>query len=127
MEKVKIVMEFDMKSAPVSLLWSYISTANGLQHWFADKVEIRQKDYVFYWNKMPQTAQVVGSRSGVYMRFHWEEEEPRTFFEMRITVNELTDGTMLSVTDFADAGDEEDTRDLWSSQVDSLRRVIGCL
>ena len=120
-------MEFDMKSAPVSLLWMYISTANGLQQWFADKVDIAHKDCVFRWNNVPQTAHLLSHRTGSHIRFHWEDEDPKTYFEMRITVSELTDSTVLTVTDFADAEDEEDSRDLWTSQVDTLRRVIGCL
>lgn len=120
-------MEFDMKSAPVSLLWPYISTANGLQQWFADKVDVIGKDYEFQWNQVPQTAHLLSHRAGSHVRFHWTDEDPKVYFEMRIAVNELTDSTVLAVIDYAEPGDEDDTRDLWASQVDALRRVIGCL
>lgn len=124
--KKKILLEFDMKSAPVALLWTYISTANGLARWFADRVEINHKEFLFSWKNYTQEAHLLGSRIGAYMRLHWVDEPVGTFFEMRITVNELTDNTMLAVTDFAEDGEEQDVIDLWSSQIDALRRVIGC-
>lgn len=124
--KTKISLEFDMKSAPVSLLWNYISTANGLQQWFADNVDIQHKEYHFFWKGSMQSAHLVGLRSGVYIKLRWDDEPLGTFFEMRITVNELTDATMLAVTDFADEGEEQDVIDLWTSQIDSLRRIMGC-
>ncbi len=127
MGKVKVIMEFDMKSAPASLLWTYISTANGLERWFADKVEFNNKDCVFQWNKVPQTAHIVSHRAGTYMRYRWTDDDHHCYFEMFITVSELTGNTLLTVTDFADADEEDDIRDLWTSQIDTLRRVIGCL
>jgi START-like superfamily domain len=37
----------------------------------------------------------------------------------------MTGEVALLVTDFYDEGDEEETKMLWDSAVDNLRRVIG--
>lgn len=47
------------------------------------------------------------------------------FFEFKILFNELTSDHVLEVTDFAEPGDEEDTVNLWNSQIDVLKRVFG--
>ncbi|MBR6639837.1 MAG: hypothetical protein IKL35_05675 [Muribaculaceae bacterium] len=124
--KKKLLFEYDMKSVPVMLLWNYISTENGLNQWFADDVKIENKEYVFTWGKSSQTAHLLGARTGIYLKLRWEEDAPGVYFEMRITVNELTDATMLSVTDFAEDGEEEEVEDLWTSQIDTLKRMLGC-
>lgn len=124
--KKKLLFEYDMKSVPVMLLWNYISTENGLNQWFADDVKIENKEYVFTWGKSSQTAHLLGARTGIYLKLRWEEDAPGVYFEMRITVNELTDATMLSVTDFAEDGEEEEVEDLWPSQIDTLKRMLGC-
>ncbi len=124
--KKKLLFEYDMKSVPVMLLWNYISTENGLNQWFADEVKINNKEYTFKWGKSFQTAHLLGTRTGIYVKLRWNEDLPGTYFEMRITVNELTDATMLSITDFTDAGEEQDVEDLWTSQIDTLKRLLGC-
>lgn len=122
----KFIIEYNMKNAPLALLWTYITTDTGLREWFADEVEIDGKDFKFYWNGALQTAKVVGSRNGIYIRFRWDDYPQSTFFEMKISKSELADHTTLTVTDFADSDDIDDTKSLWDSQVDALRRILGC-
>lgn len=124
--KKKLLFEYNMKSIPVMLLWNYISTENGLNQWFADAVEINNKEYIFKWGKSSQSAHLLGLRTGMYIKLRWEDEPLGSYFEMRITVNELTDATMLSITDFAESGEEQEVEDLWTSQIDALKRLLGC-
>lgn len=127
MSKEKFVVEYDFKKVSPSLLWVYMSTASGLEEWFADKVENNEKEYIFYWNKTPQTALLMASRVGVFVRFHWVEEDERTYFEMRITTSELTGATMLTVSDFAEPDDTDDLRELWDNEIERLQRRLGVL
>ena len=41
------------------------------------------------------------------------------------TNNELTNDFVLEITDFADIDEVGDSRELWESQVDTLRRTCG--
>ncbi len=126
MNKEKFVIEYDFKKVSPSLLWTFVSTAAGLSEWFADQVEHQEKEYTFYWNKSPQVALMTASRTGVYVRFHWEEDvNERSFFEMRIESSELTGATILVVTDFAAPDEIEDARELWDNEVERLRRRLG--
>lgn len=126
MEKQKFRLEFAMRSVPVSLLWSYISSATGLKEWFADAVSVAGKKYVFEWNGQEQCATVIGRRDGLSIRFRWDDETSRAYFEMSISVNEMTDDTTLIVTDYAEPDELDDSNELWETQVDTLRRAIGC-
>ena len=126
MNKEKFVVEYDFKKVSPSLLWGFLSSAAGLSEWFAERVENRNKAYTFYWNKMPQTATLLASRVGVFVRFHWDDDaNERTFFEMRITSSELTGATMLVVTDFAEPVEIDDSQELWDNEIERLQRKLG--
>jgi hypothetical protein len=45
--------------------------------------------------------------------------------EFKIHYNELTKDHSLEVIDFVDSTEEDDTRSLWNSQIDVLKRVFG--
>lgn len=126
MAKEKIQMEFQMKSAPVALLWEYISSTHGLELWFADEVQSEGKTYTFSWSGSSQDATLIAIRTLSYIRFRWTDDTEKTYFELRIQVSELTDSTNLIVTDYADHDEIEEMRDLWLSQIKTLKRVIGC-
>ncbi len=126
MNKEKFVVEYDFKKVSPSLLWNFISTASGLSEWFADRVDSDDKEFTFYWNKTPQRAVLVAMRSGVFVRFHWiDDENERTFFEMRIASSELTSTTVVTITDFAEPDETDDLKELWENEVDRLRRKLG--
>lgn len=126
MEKKKIKLELDMKSTPVSLLWEYISSAPGLAKWFADDVAIEGKEYTFYWSKVPQPARLIALRQGSHLRLKWDgDEDPKAYFEMKILTSDFSDHVMLSITDFAELGEEQEQVELWRAQLETLRRNIG--
>ena len=126
MEYKKYKMEFDMKSTPVTILWDYISSENGLKQWFADNVKIKDRDYSFMWKGYTQEAHMVGMRKGLALKLQWIDSPSKTYFEMRILTSEMTDSTVLQITDFAEDDELDESQDLWRSQIDTLRRVIGC-
>ena len=97
-----------------------------LKEWFADAVSVAGKKYVFEWNGQEQCATVIGRRDGLSIRFMWDDETSRAYFEMSISVNEMTDDTTLIVTDYAEPDELDDSKELWETQVDTLRRAIGC-
>ncbi|HIR37118.1 MAG TPA: hypothetical protein IAC93_01950 [Candidatus Limisoma gallistercoris] len=126
MAKEKFQLEYDMKSTPVQLLWSYIATANGLKEWFADDVKQNGKEMVLDWNGVEQAVAIVGVRTDKYIRYHWKEDTDKNFFELKITTSEFTDNTILTVTDFAEADELEESKDLWNYQIETLQRLLGC-
>lgn len=126
MAKIKYTLEFEMKSTPVPLLWSYLATANGLKEWFADNAEMHGKDVVFSWKGAEQPATIIAMRTEKYVRYRWKDEDDKSYFELRVDVSEMTDTTLLTVTDFAEPDELEESKNLWNYQVEVLQRLLGC-
>ena len=126
MAKEKFTLEYDMRSTPVSMLWSYIATANGLKEWFADDAKMDGKEVVLIWNGVEQGLSIVGLRTEKYIRYRWSEDTDKTYFELRIMTSELTGNSVLCVTDFAEPEELQEAKDLWNYQMDTLQRQLGC-
>ena len=126
MEKQKYQLEFDMKGTPVQILWSYISSESGLKEWFADAVEVSGKHYTFYWSGQPQGAMLLSLRNEMSIRWRWDDETSRAYFELKIVVDEFSEQTSLILTDFAASDELEDSKELWTSQIESLQAMLGC-
>jgi len=126
MPKTKFNLEYSLGHTSPSRLWNHLHTDAGLESWFADRVEQDGKQFTFHWGEASQRASLVSLRRDVYVRYRWNDDQERTFFEMRISKSELTDETTLSVTDYADNDDDqEELTDLWNQQVDNLKRSLG--
>jgi len=125
--KEKFQLEYVLNNISVSVLWSSISTPSGLSEWFADKVSVEDNNiYTFQWGKTSQKAELIHNRTGSYMRFHWlEDEEPKTYFEFRITLVELTNDVILTITDFANPDEKAEYITLWNNEVSALRKAYG--
>lgn len=119
----KVVIEYPLSSNSVQMIWDSISSAPALSAWFADEVTVSGKTYSFRWGKNEiRHADLTNCRQGTYVRFHWQDEDPGTYFEMRILYNEMSGNYTLEVTDFAPIGETDDVRDLWDNSIEALRR-----
>lgn len=127
MERKKIHLEYLLNATSKSILWSAISTPTGLESWFADRVQSDDKIVDFFWGKTEKrTAEIVAVRAYSFIRFRWLDNEiPREYFELKMTNSELTNDFVLEITDFAAANEVDDVRELWESQVETLRRTCG--
>lgn len=120
---VKIQLEYVINCSP-KVLYNRLSTASGLTEWFAEDVRVRGKKYTFIWDKTEQTAEMTLHKENRLVRFSWLDEED-TFFEFKITQDELTGDVSLIIIDFAEEGEEEETRGLWDTQIADLKHVLG--
>lgn len=127
MGKEKIHMEYMLKAGSGNIVWSIIGTPSGLETWFADRVTVDDKVFTFHWGKTEQReAELTHLRANSFIRFHWlDDEDKKSYFELRISQNELTDDLMLEVTDWAEADEIEDLQDLWDSEIEKMKRVSG--
>ncbi len=127
MKKEKIHLEYLLNATSKNIIWAAISTPSGLEDWFADKVDSRDKNVTFYWGKTEERqAEIIAIRAYSYIRFRWlDEVGERYYFELKMTNNELTNDYVLEITDFAEPDEVEDLKELWDSQIDTLRRTCG--
>ena len=60
-----------------------------------------------------------------YVRYSWVDGEDGEFFEFHISKSEISNDTVLTITDFAEPDDIEDQEQLWESQIENLSQRIG--
>ena len=122
-QKLKLTMEFGLKSSP-KILFSFLSSPNGLAQWFADDVIFKDGFYHFIWDNEKLKAKMVVNRENKVVRFKWDGDDV-TFLEFEILQDELTGDVALSITDFANESEHEDKKMIWHNQVDDLIHVLG--
>lgn len=127
MERQKVHLEYPLNATSKSILWSAISTPSGLEGWFADRVENKDKEFIFYWGKSEnRSAELLSQRPFNYIRFRWLDSEfEQEYVELKMNYSELTNDYVLEIIDFTFDGEEDDLQELWDSQVDTLRRTCG--
>ncbi len=126
MKKEKFHIEYVFDTVSRRSLWNHLTTPPGLAAWFADDVSIDGNTYTFRWHKEGQEAEVLSLKPEISVRYRWkEEEDERAYFEFQIHTLELTGGTSLEITDFAEPSEKRDAIDLWDSQVEVLKRTLG--
>lgn len=123
--KIKYTLEYPLNSSP-KVLYNRLSTPGGISEWFADDVTIKGDEFNFIWDGSENKALLVAKKDQKYVRFKWNDEEQEdAYFEFRISIDELTGDLSLIITDFADDDEIEDAKNLWDSQIQELKRILG--
>ena len=126
-DKVKYEMEFEVKSS-TNVLYNMMSTPSGLSEWFADDVNIKDDVFSFFWDGSEEQAKLLSRKKGESVKFQWLndfEEGEKTFFELAIKVDELTNDVALLITDFAEEDEMDEAKLLWTNQINDLKMTIG--
>lgn len=126
MKKKKYTLEYVIKSSPV-ILYEFISTPSGLSQWFADHVDNFRDLFTFDWEGSKQNARMLENIEYELVKFRWEDAPKEEYFEFKITHTEVTNETVLIITDFAAPNEMKDNTLLWDSQVKLLTQNIGGL
>lgn len=123
MDNRKIELEYILNTSP-KVLYNRLSTPGGLAEWFADDVNLKGKLFTFIWNNSEQKAEILQKKDLKYIRFRWLGDE-EDYFEFRLKQDDLTGDLALIITDFADEDEQQDTIELWNSQISDLKHAIG--
>jgi len=124
--KLKYDLEYDL-NCPIKVLFSRLSTPEGLSEWFADNVNVNGDIYTFFWARSQARARLSAVKENKYVRFSWlnENDAETSFFEFKLNVHDLTGDVALIVTDFAEDDEKDDAIDLWNSQISELKQILG--
>jgi uncharacterized protein YndB with AHSA1/START domain len=124
--RIKFELEYNLNCSP-KVLFSRISTPEGLAEWFAEKVDAEGDLFTFFWNNTASKARLSAIKENKLVRFEWTgmENEESNYFEFRINVEELTSSLALIICDFAEEDEKEDSISLWDSQITDLKRLLG--
>jgi uncharacterized protein YndB with AHSA1/START domain len=123
---LKYELEYTLNCSP-KVLFSRLSTPEGLTEWFAEDVNVDGDLFTFSWNKTEATARLAALKDNKFVRFEWLDipDEESNYFEFKINIEELSGSLALIITDFADPEEKEDSVYLWDSQISDLKRVLG--
>lgn len=124
MAREKYVCEFMVRSSP-AILYNFLTTPSGLAQWFCDTCDVNGDIYTFGWDGNFENATMEDYEEDEYVRYSWVEGGDGEYFEFAITKSEISNDTVLTITDFADTDDIEDQINLWESQIESLSQRIG--
>jgi uncharacterized protein YndB with AHSA1/START domain len=124
--RLKFELEYTLNCSP-KVLFSRLSTAEGLGEWFADKVKVDGDIFTFFWNNSESKARLSALKDNKLVRFEWigMENEESNYFEFRINIEELTGDLALIISDFSESDEKEDSVFLWDSQINDLKRMLG--
>jgi uncharacterized protein YndB with AHSA1/START domain len=123
---LKFELEYTLNCSP-KVLFSRLSTPDGLGEWFADKVDADGDLFTFTWSNSESKARLVAIKENKLVRFEWTDidNEELNYFEFQINMDELTGDLALIISDFAEENEKEDAVSLWDSQITDLKRLLG--
>jgi uncharacterized protein YndB with AHSA1/START domain len=118
-------IEYPIKCSP-TILYGFLSTASGMQEWFADKVTERDDVISFSWSGgTPDQAKIIAQEEDKFVRYQWLHEAPEEYFEFNIETAEISNQTILVIKAFAEKNDIKDDTLVWDHQVKDLFRRLG--
>lgn len=125
--KKQIRLEYIINCSP-KVLFNRLSTAAGLTEWFADDVRVRGDLFTFIWGKTSQNAEKVIHRENRLVRYQWigdDWDKNEDFFEFLINQDDLTNDVSLTIIDFTEEDEENETKSLWDTQIAKLKHLLG--
>ncbi len=124
----KYTLEYGFATTP-KLLYTAISTPEGLSRWFADMVVTEDDVFCFKWEGSEQKARLIDCKENEFVHFQWIDEfgqdDDTPFIEMRIHNEPVSSELALIITDYAEDSDLDFNKRLWDSQVRKLQRLFN--
>ncbi|MFC3881241.1 START-like domain-containing protein [Algoriphagus namhaensis] len=130
MVKTKFVTDYQI-NASKKMLFSYLSTASGLEDWFADEVRIDEdKNFIFFFDNEEHHAKVASIRLNSHVKYDFFDPdnpnaEDHAYIEFKLEENELTQTMFLKIIDYTEDFDEEEMHAIWDGLVGKLKETIG--
>ncbi len=124
MNRVRIDIEFILRASP-AILYTFLTTPACLVRWFCDEVDIQDDVFTFTWQGADELAEMLDDYEDERVRFGWEDAEDNEFLEFRMYKSDVTNETVLEITDFCDEGEEQSQRDYWDNLIQILKKETG--
>lgn len=122
--RVSYDMEFLFRASP-TILYRFLTDPACLIRWFCDGVDKEGDVFSFNWEGEEEVADLVDDIEEERLRFRWQESDDGEYFEFRMYKSDVTDETVMEITDFCDDDEVDDQRELWASQMEALRKETG--
>ena len=118
-------------NASKKIVYAYLSTASGLQEWFADVVRIDEdKNFIFNFDQEDHFAKQTTLKANLHIR--WDFFEPKSpsngkesFIEFKLDETELTHSLFLKVIDQSGFYELDELEAIWEGLISKLKQIIG--
>jgi len=118
-------------NASKKIVYTYLSSASGLQEWFADKVRIDEdKNYIFNFDQEDHFAKQTIVKANLHVR--WDFFDPKSsnstaesFIEFKLDETELTQSLFLKVIDQSNFYALDELEGIWEGLISKLKETIG--
>ena len=124
MSRVKFDEEFIFRASP-AILYKFITTPSCLVRWFCDGVDIQEEVFTFDWQGAEEVAEMVDDIEEERVRFVWDGADEGEYLEFRMYKSDVTNETVMEITDFCDDDEVEEQKDYWSSLINQLKIETG--
>lgn len=124
MARKQFTLEYIIRSSP-SILYEFVAQPSNLAQWFSDYCDSQGDIFIFGWGGSFQRARQVEIEEDEYAKYHWEDSKKDEYFAFRIYKSEISNDTILEITDFAEAKEIKEQSDLWDKQIEDLKHAIG--
>lgn len=121
----KYTLEYTINISP-KMLFHLISTPEGLNVWFAERVIAQKNVFHFYWKESVGIAAISKIKELEYVQFSWIEGESDKYFEFQIRTDSIDNLTTLLITDFANENEMEEAVMSWNYSINKLIHALGC-
>ena len=123
MARVQVKMEFMFKASP-SILYLFVTQPTGLVRLFCDKVDNICDRYTFSWEGDEEEAVMVDDLEEELVKYVWDER-PDEFLQFRIYRTDITNETILEVTDYCDDDEVKEQQDIWQMYIRKFKTFCG--
>jgi uncharacterized protein YndB with AHSA1/START domain len=129
MSKHKFTAEYELRASP-KVLFPYLSSASGLQQWFAEKVVLKDSStFDFHWDGESHIAKLSQLRLQKSAKFDFlptnSDERDHNYLEFKLDVSDLTGSTYLKVIDYSSNTDDDELTELWDDLIYKLKEIVG--
>lgn len=124
MARKKFTVEYIIRSSP-AILFEFVTNPSLLAQWFADGCDQNGDLYTFSWSGSKENAELVEWIEEEKASYHWQGARKNEFFSFKIYKSEISNDTILEVTDFAEDKEIKDQIRLWDSQIEDLKYHLG--
>ena len=124
MARKKFTLEYIVRSSP-AILFEFVTQPSSLAQWFSDYCDAENEIYVFGWGGEYKRAKQTELEDDVSVQYRWEGGEKGEYFGFRVFKSEISDETVLEITDFAEQKEIKEQTFLWDKQIEDLKHAIG--
>ncbi|MCZ2337517.1 MAG: ATPase, partial [Chitinophagales bacterium] len=100
-KRVRLDLEYIFRASP-TILYNFVTTNACLVRWYCDDVDITNDTYTFNWAGSTEVALLIDDIEDERVKFEWEDAAPDEFLEYRMYKSDITNETILEITDFCD-------------------------